>query len=621
MYVLNCIPIARSARKDTLSYLSKKKIQPGSLVEVPLRKQTVPALVLSCDSARDIKSTIRTSDFQFRKIKSTPAKKALTKAFISAAHKTSEHFASHIGQVFFALTPKNILSEEFEKVTWSKDIRKTKRDWFVLQEKDADRFSQYKKLIRENFGKKQSVFLCISSMQDGEQLQESIQKGIEEYVFFLHSRLSKKKLRETWQAILSTKHPVVIIGTPMFLSIPRTDITKIILERESSSAYQSVSTPRIDNRVFVEYIAQELQAELIFADTLLRLTTLYRQQQKELKALTPLSFRSLTQANVLLFDMTEEHTPLVFHEHPDKLIRLTKENNEHTFVFAARKGLAPLTTCQDCGHIVTASDGSAPMVLYEHPEGNYFYSPHTKEKRPADTVCSYCGGWRLKPLGLGIDTIEKEVRKIAPDTKIFRLDKGSVSSHKKAKELILEFYDTPGAILIGTEFATNYLKEVDHCIITTIDSTLSLPDFQIQEKVLRILLAFRGKATKNFVIQTRNPDQPIFNYAQSGDIETMLKTEIESREKFSFPPFCTLIKITLQGQEEIIKEHAQEIVHYLDETEADIYPAHVSKIRGSHILNILLRVDSTTWPNHILADKLRAMPPHYQVRVHPENIL
>jgi len=262
------------------------------------------------------------------------------------------------------------------------------------------------------------------------------------------------------------------------------------------------------------------------------------------------------------------------------------------------------------------------MTLYEHPDGNYFYSAHTKEKRPADEKCLYCGGWRLQPLGLGIDTIEKELKKIAPETKIFRLDKDSVPTHKKALAIAEEFYQTPGAILLGTEFASNYLNEdIDNIIITTIDSFLALADFQIQEKTLRSLLVLRSRATKNFVLQTRNPDQHLFDYAIKGNPKGFIETELASRKRFNFPPFSILIKITLQGPEQVIKLHAEEIVKYLNEAIAEIYPAHVSKVRGSEILNILLRVPKENWPNHTLVQKLQSLPPTYRVQVRPENIL
>lgn len=612
MYAIDVIPIARSAHKDTLTYLSDKKITLGKIIEVPLRKKVIPALVIECQSAKDIKTRIRKSSFQIRKIKSTAGSQILSKEFIRASTKTASEFALPIGQVIFQLVPKGVLKHHFKKPTLEKKVNRKTAPRSIIQDKESERFSHYKKLVRENFSKKKSIFITVPSRQIGEKLFDFVQKGIPEYVFLLHGSVSPKKLKDTWQEILDIDHPVLIIGTPMFLSIPRSDISRIVLEEESSSGYISPSTPRIDHRIFTEFLAKELGAELIFGDVFLRLKTI--------NEIPPNSFRKLGTVQSVLFDMTEENTPLVFHEYPDKVIRLTRKQNENTFIFAGRKGLAPVTICRDCGHVVTASDGSAPMVLYEHPDGNYFYSPHTKEKRPADQKCSYCGGWRLQPLGLGIDTIKKELEKTVPDTKIFQIDSDKTPTHKKVLEVMQEFGNTPGSILLGTELAIPYLNEdIDNIIVTTIDSMLSLPDFEIQEKVLRTLIRLKSKSRKNFIVQTRNPDQSVFTYATTGNPRDFVNAELSSRKKFGFPPFKTLIKITLQGPEDIIKFHAEELVKYLAEPDTDIYPAHISKNRGSYIINILLRVDD--WPKTSLSEKLKALPRQYRVQVHPENIL
>ncbi|MCI5108313.1 MAG: hypothetical protein MRY49_00510 [Candidatus Pacebacteria bacterium] len=606
MYVVLVIPISKGTRKDSLSYLSKKDFSPGSVITVPLRKKEVQALVLKTEKAEDLKSTLRSSDFTLRKVSSTISKNLFTKEFISAVMKTADYFACFPSQILSIVTNNKMPEENVEIV----EKRPKEKDWSVLQESNKNRFSEYRRLIRESFSKGSSVFLCVPSMQDGERFFDYIKKGIEPYTFLLHSGISKKNVTSSWSTILKEEHPVLIIGTSSFLSVPRQDIGRIILEHESSEGYRTISSPKIDMRIFVEHLAKETKAELVFGDSLLRLSTVWRHQKGELLEATPISFRSLTSANTILFDMTEENAPLIFHEYPDTLVRGTKESNQHTFVFAGRKGLHPITTCEDCGHIVTTKNGSSPMVLYESPEGNFFYSPHTKEKRSAEETCMYCGSWRLKPLGLGLDFIEKEIKRVAPDTVIFKLDKDSVKTHKKALSIVENFYNTPGSVLIGTELALSYLYEdIDNVIITSIDSALALPDFQIQEKVLRTLLSFRSVAFKNFIIQTRNPDQKVFEYALKGNSLSMYKSELEERKKLRFPPIFTLIKITTNS-----KEKGEELEKFLG-IKADIYPTHASK----KVFNVLFRTDK--WPDPILVEKIKSLPRSFIVQVSPENIL
>ena len=86
---------------------------------------------------------------------------------------------------------------------------------------------------------------------------------------------------------------VILFCTASFLSIPRKDLGALIIEKESSPAWEAISSS-IENKTFAEILTQELNIKIIFADTLLSLKTVERHNQGELNELLPLKFR-LTQ--------------------------------------------------------------------------------------------------------------------------------------------------------------------------------------------------------------------------------------------------------------------------------------------------------------------------------------
>ena len=67
---------------------------------------------------------------------------------------------------------------------------------------------------------------------------------IEQFVFVCHSKITKKQLIERWSNAVNEKHPVLIIATGLFLSLPRTDINTIIINEESSTLYKSKNAGR-----------------------------------------------------------------------------------------------------------------------------------------------------------------------------------------------------------------------------------------------------------------------------------------------------------------------------------------------------------------------------------------
>src|SRR3989344_6838850 len=104
MRLLHVSPITRDIGRETLSYFSLSDIRLGSVISVPLRKRTVPALVIGSDMVRDSKAAIKGSPWQIRKIKSAKARALFSPAFVEAAKRAAAWSATTTG-AGFAHTP------------------------------------------------------------------------------------------------------------------------------------------------------------------------------------------------------------------------------------------------------------------------------------------------------------------------------------------------------------------------------------------------------------------------------------------------------------------------------------------------------------------------------------
>ena len=225
-------------------------------------------------------------------------------------------------------------------------------------------------------------------------------------------------------------------------------------------------------------------------------------------------------------------------------------------------------------------------------------------------------------LGIGIETIEKELRANLPDINIFRIDYDSVKNHKKAKEIAREFYKTPGSILLGTEMAILYLDESIECsIVASIDSLFAIPDFRGNEKIMNILLKMRQLSQNKFIVQTRSIEEPVFEYALKGNIADFYRSEIAEREHFAYPPFVTLIKITYQGRREEVLEEMKKLKSFLSPYTVQVFPAFIETVKGKYVMHALIKADKNVWPDEILVKKLQSLPPHFIVKIDPDNLL
>jgi primosomal protein N' (replication factor Y) len=226
-------------------------------------------------------------------------------------------------------------------------------------------------------------------------------------------------------------------------------------------------------------------------------------------------------------------------------------------------------------------------------------------------------------LGYGIENVKNKVAEIIPEENIFVLDKDVATTHKKAHDIVTNFLDNPSGVLIGTEMALLYLKEeVENVVIVSVDSMFSIPDFQIKERVLNILLRSRAKSLNNFYIQTRNIENPLFKEAQNGNLAEFYRQEFIERKKFNYPPFKILIKVTGEhSNKEKLGKDFEGLKQFLMPEEFVFYPGFTKKIKNKFIMHGIMRLDRARWPDKVLVEKIRNLPPQFKVEVDSQSII
>lgn len=650
MYIATVIPFQKGPQKEYLSYFSPNEIPVGTIVSIPVRKKEVDAIVINIEKATDIKSEIKNADFQLRKISQIKGDSPFNKSFFIACQKMKNYTVSNTGTIIKAMFPtvfiENISklekTKQVEQIDISENIRQEK---LIFQATKADRLAFYRTLIREAFAKKESIFICVPTRYDADNFQKELYKGIEQYVFTFHSDLTKKSLIENYNACLLETHPIVIIGTGMFLSIPRNDIKTIILENESGEAYKQIGRPYLDIRSFTEVLSSIQKIKLIFGDTLLRPETLYRHDQGEFGEVSSPIYRISQAENEEIIDMKEETD-----ERGKKTFKIiatkTKEmiddaigQGKSVFLFSTRRGLAPITVCNDCGSTLLCPSCQTPIVLYGSKQltANKSTSPRIfmcnkcGRKQDTEISCPTCSSWNLNPLGIGTDKVYEEVKNLYPKTKIFQIDKETTPTQKDARETIMAFNRNPGSILVGTEMAFYYLRdEVYVSAIISLDGLFSIPNFNITQKILHIIEKLHNITTKKLIIQTRNRDNKILENIKNGNVLSLCREDLAERKSFGYPPFKRLIKITFEGSARDTEKARNFIEELLDIYDPQIFSAFVSKVRGQYITNTVIKIDHDIWPlptddkkqvNEILRRNLAQLSPNFSINVDPEDLL
>ncbi|MEY2640846.1 MAG: primosomal protein [Candidatus Parcubacteria bacterium] len=635
MYILEVMPLTKSIKKETLSYFSSRDVAVGSLVTIEVRKRIVQGLVVGVRSAAHSKAELKAEQFALKRVRGISKNTLFQAQFLRAAQNIAQYFATSTGSVLYALLPSTLLKEvsklkaPHEQIKKYTDTAQTER--YVMQDQFEERYASYKSLIRESFAKHQSILFICPTSEDVLRTHELLARGIDEHTIVLSTTMTATQLVTAWNKAVTHEKPVLIIATGTFLSIPRHDIGTIIIEKESSSAYRHIQMPYLDIRTCAELYARTIGASFFLADLVLRTETLARYDAHEFVDRGSLKFRSLTTADAQIIDMRKTSASgttepfRIFAPAFVETLTEAHEASEHTVLFAARKGLAPSVVCADCGTIVSCAACSAPVVLYGKKateSGNRFRCHVCGDERDAGELCSHCGGWRLQTLGIGVETVASELARTLPEATVFILDGEHAKTAVQARKIIDTFYATPGSILIATEMAISYLREpVEHVLVVTIDALFSLPDYAIRERILRILLRLRSRASKRFFVATRRADDKLFEYARQGNLADFYREEFKDRKQFLYPPFAKLIKLSVAGTPKATEDAMLAAKELLKPHALLVYPAFTERQRGVAVWHGLLKLKPDEWPNDELHRKLTSLPPQFKVLIDAPSLL
>lgn len=623
-------PLSRGLNKEALHYFSAKETPVGSLVSIPLRGKATLGIVLESTPLEKEKSAVRRSGAPLKKISRVIATSYLSPLFIEAAKKTAAYHASSISATLTALLPSEYTQKAGIYPALSTHESRTITEVEAVQESDSERYAYYKRLVREAFARNHSLVIITPSIADLTRLYTELSRGISDHVFILHSSLSEKEFTKNTQTLLNSEQPTLLIASPIALPFLRNDVDTVIIDRESAPSYKMMTRPFIDIRIFTRTLCELCKLRLLLGDTLLRTETLYEIDMGTIIPASTIKYRLTTKARCEIVDMrAEEREALSKKEKGRALGNALREALTETLarkgraiLLTARKGLAPTTVCSDCGETIVCPRCQTPFVLHK-AHGEFVYACHRcgHSEIPPEG-CPSCGSWKLALLGIGIEKAVEELSQHFPSAQLFRIDSDVTRGKHTIQKTVEEFYSSAGSILVCTELAIPYLgTPVELSGVISVDSLLVIADFRMQHRIMNLLVRLRGLAHDRFIIETRDASHPLFDYAVRGALIEFYRRDTTDRERFHYPPFTTLIKITRTGRRAVVLDDMEELMQVLKAHNPTLYASYESAQRGLITMNILLPLPTGTWPEAQLAELLHSLPPDFTVDIDPANIL
>ncbi len=644
MKVLTVLPITNNKRLDELTYFSLKDIPLGSVVQVPVRNKSTPALVIKSKDANKMKAILRSSNFSLKRIGVHTPTLVLPEPFIQTAIYLSKYYATSTGSIIFAMLPKNMINKTnlsgIDMTNIKTEHNETLPETFALQAPFIDRVTVYKNIVREAFARKESVLIISPTIVNATTLYQYLSKRIEKRVFVLTSKNTEKQQKEIFNNMHNSEKSVLLIATAKYAALFRKDLHTIILEDESSSYYETLKTPYINQTLFYEEYARICGIKLIRAGTVLSTKTHDLLNTGEILELAPPNTRVRSQTKVkiidtrtpkpnpnatakekMLFDKKKKEPFSAISTTLHTKIQKVLKNQESICILTPRKGLAPLTVCRDCKTPVICTVCNKPITLRKiNNKKNEFLCYTCGETGDPNTTCSYCDSWRLDTLGIGIEMVEEELKKTYTQTPIHIIHKDATKTERQIRNT-LERFNTEKGILLCTQAALPFITNKTHIhmsVITSLDAMLSVPSFEIDEKVFSLILNIKDITKDTLYIQTRMPERTVLKKVSSGDIAGFMRNELALRKILQYPPYTIMIKITKTGSKKQIIQDFTKIMPEIEPYGPRIFKEFYQLSPSKFALHALLRIPAKNYPNPALTETLKNIQPLFEVKVNIE---
>ncbi|MBP6911960.1 MAG: hypothetical protein KBB88_02065 [Candidatus Pacebacteria bacterium] len=546
MYAYDVMVIAKGKQPEQLTYFGNEMLACMSRVIVPLRKKEVRGFVLECRPLSHLKSEIKSSDFSLRKIIQVLGEPMVNNFYLQTLNELSAFYIVRKSFLYRTLIPISVfsLSTQSSKRTanYTEETGSEVFENVLLCGSLSERIVHYKAMIRESFARGHNVYIVVPTFSEANLFYSHLAQGIETYIHILHSKVPKVQLEKTLTSIYTATHPFVIIGTAPFLSCPDIIIGQLILEHESSSAYTVIES-NIDLRILITRYAELAKIPLVVADTFPSIATYHRMLEKNLTHSTVFHVRIPFEKSVSIVDMknTETGGNHILSERLHNTIQTTMDKKGSIFLFSLKHGLGSHIVCQDCGNAVVCNKCSHQLGLKLINNTKTFYCKNCNEIQASQMRCTHCEGWRLKEIGIGLDTLYIETKKEFPDFPVVCI---GTNTEKQDKKTLDEILPSQGVIVIGTPKALSLLPApTDIVCVVSFDSLIYIPHYAINERVLSLFSSLLDCTKKECIIQTRNPHLGLLTHIQNNTLDMWYIEELALREKHNYPPYCSILEL------------------------------------------------------------------------------
>jgi primosomal protein N' (replication factor Y) len=466
----------------------------------------------------------------------------------------------------------------------------------------------YIELIKQVLESGSQVLFLLPEIALTTQIVVRLRKVFGDVMGIYHSKFSDNERVEVWKGILDGKFQFVV-GVRSAIFLPFDNLGLIIVDEEHETSYkQHEPAPRYNARDVAVIMSYMHKGKTLLGSATPSLESYYHAKSGRygLVEMTQRFGNAALPTFELIDTKKEKKQKKMKNEFSSVLIdhlQLNLKNKEQTILFQNRRGYSPYLQCEECHWISECAN--CDVSLTYHMKVGELRCHYCGHKEEVPRTCPNCGSPKVKTMGYGTEKIEDEINLMFPEARVQRMDLDTTRAKNAYQQIIQEFEEGGIDILVGTQMVSKGLDfdNVSMVGIFDADRIIHFPEFRASERAFQMLTQVSGRAGRRadkpgkVLIQTANPSQKLLERVVTNDYHGMYESEIIEREKFNYPPFTRLIKVTVKHIDEAVSNRAAKIL--AEKLTANLgasrvlgpQPPLVERVRNQFLFDILIKLE------------------------------
>ena len=399
-----------------------------------------------------------------------------------------------------------------------------------------------------------SVIYLVPEITLSSQIFERLYNVFHNDLIVYHSRLTANQRLHNWIRFYNGDAKIAV-GTrsAVFLQCPNLGL--IIIDEEQDWSYKEHSTPRYHARRLAYHRCRTENALMVMGSATPSVESLYIAEQGVFR-LHNLKSRFgeavLPEIEILKVDPKKGEALL-----SPRIMLQTKrslsQGNQAIFLLN-RRGFSPVVFCEDCKEVLHCPHCNISLNFHKTGKVICHYCGYSRDM---PDKCPECSSENIVKLGAGTQKLEEMINKSFPENNIFRLDQDSTRKKYAIFDIVEKMSKGEIDILLGTQMVAKGFDFHNVAIVGVLlaDIGLNMPDFRASERIFSLLIqgagrCGRGNVRGKVIIQTLDPDNPIFKFLKNHDYIGFYKYELSMRKLLQYPPFTRITRLLIRGKKE-----------------------------------------------------------------------